>query len=100
MNVYVHRRLGLAGLLAGCIGDRRAPVLITHTLAEMLRLRMFATACGYEDADDCDRLRSNPVFKLAVGRTPESGRDHNFVAHIRYAPNNSRRYVSPTWLPV
>ena len=35
---------------------------------------MFAIACGYEDADDCDALRTDPLFKLAVGRAPESGR--------------------------
>ena len=40
----------------------------------MLRFRMFAIACGYEDADDCDALRTDPLFKLAVGRAPESGR--------------------------
>ena len=39
----------------------------------MLRLRMFLIAAGYEDADDCDSLRADPVFKLAVGRLPESG---------------------------
>ena len=36
---------------------------------------MFAIACGYEDADDCDALRGDPLFKLAVGRAPKSGRD-------------------------
>ena len=35
---------------------------------------MFAITCGYEDADDCDALRTDPLFKLAVGRAPESGR--------------------------
>ena len=34
---------------------------------------MFAIACGYEDADDCDALRTDPLFKLAVGRAPKSG---------------------------
>ena len=34
---------------------------------------MFAIAAGYEDADDCDTLRDDPVFKMAVGRLPESG---------------------------
>ena len=67
------RRLALADLLAGCLRDRRVPDLITHTLAEMLRFRMRAVACGYEDADDCDTLRFDPLFKLAVGRAPESG---------------------------
>ena len=45
-----------------------------HTLPAMLRFRMFAIACGYEDADDCDALRTDLLFKLAVGRAPESGR--------------------------
>ncbi len=69
------RRLGLAELLAGCLRDRRDPALISHGLAEMLRFRMLAIACGYEDADDCDSLRFDPLFKLAVGRAPESGVD-------------------------
>ncbi|HUX01129.1 MAG TPA: IS1380 family transposase [Phycisphaerae bacterium] len=67
------RRLRLADLLAGCLRDRRDPVLVSHTLAEMVRFRMLAIACGYEDADDCDSLRSDPLFKLAVGRAPGSG---------------------------
>ena len=39
---------------------------------EMLRLRMFAIAAGYEDADDCASLRYDPIFKMAVGHAPES----------------------------
>ena len=69
------RRLGLAGTLAGCIREWRDPARTVHTLPAMLRFRMFAIACGYEDADDCDDLRADPLFKLAVGRAPESGRD-------------------------
>ncbi len=68
-------RLGLAELLANCLRDRRDPALVSHSLAEMLRFRMLAVACGYEDADDCDSLRFDPLFKLAVGRAPESGHD-------------------------
>jgi len=67
------RRLGLADRLAGCLRDARDPDRVGHTLAEMLRFRMLAIACGYEDADDCDSLRRDPLFKLAVGRMPESG---------------------------
>ena len=69
------RRLGLAETLAGCIREWRDPARTVHTLPAMLRFRMFAIACGYEDADDCDDLRADPLFKLAVGRAPESGRD-------------------------
>ena len=69
----VERKLGLAERLAGCLVDRRDPSRIGHGIVEMLRLRMFAIAAGYEDADDCDALRDDPAFKLAVGRLPETG---------------------------
>jgi hypothetical protein len=69
----VERRLGLAERLADCLRDRRDPASIRHPLVEMLRFRMLAIACGYEDADDCDALRFDPLFKLAVGHLPEQG---------------------------
>ena len=69
----VERKLGLAERLALGIREWRKPERIEHPLAEMLRLRMFAIAAGYEDADDCDSLRHDPIFKMAVGRLPESG---------------------------
>lgn len=69
----VERKLGLAGRLASCIRDKRDPDLIEHSIEEMLKLRMFAIAAGYEDADDCDSLRHDPIFKMAVGRLPRTG---------------------------
>jgi Transposase DDE domain group 1 len=69
----VERHLGLARRLASCIRDKRDPDLIEHSVEEMLKLRMFAIAAGYEDADDCDWLRHDPVFKMAVGRLPRTG---------------------------
>jgi Transposase DDE domain group 1 len=69
----VEGRLGIASRLAACLNDRRDPGRIDHTIEEMLRLRMFAIAAGYEDANDCNKLRDDPVFKMAVGRAPESG---------------------------
>ena len=68
------RSLGLAETLAGCIRDRRNQVQVVHSLSAMLRFRMLAIVCGHEDADDCDALRADPVFKMAAGRAPESGR--------------------------
>jgi hypothetical protein len=69
------RRLGIADALAGALADRRDPDQITHSLADMLRVRMFAIACGHEDANDLGRLRSDPAFKLACGRLPDTGGD-------------------------
>ncbi len=68
------RRVRLADSLAGSMRDRRDPATVVHTLPAMLRFRMFAITCGYEDADACDALRTDPLFELAVGRAPESGR--------------------------
>ena len=67
------RRLGLTRMLASCVQDRRDPSRICHAVEEMLLFRMMAIACGHEDADDCDALREDPLFKLAAGRLPGSG---------------------------
>jgi len=69
----VEHRLGVAERLAACLTDRRHPARVAHSVVEMLKTRMFAIAAGYEDADDCDALRTDPVFKMAVGRAPETG---------------------------
>src|SRR6201992_2246568 len=69
----VEKKLGIAEQLASLITDPRNPLLVTHRVADILRARMLAIACGYEDADDLDHLRSDPGFKLACGRLPESG---------------------------
>jgi hypothetical protein len=57
------------------VGGHRDPTRITHTLADMIRARVFAICCGYEDADDLDFLRTDPAFKLACGRLPDTGSD-------------------------
>ncbi len=69
------RRIGIVDRLAALIADPRDPALITHSVASILRARVLAIACGYEDANDLDRLRGDPAFKLACGRLPDSGGD-------------------------
>lgn len=61
----VERRLGIAAKLAELIADPRNPALVTHSVDDILRARILAIACGYEDADDLDDLRTDPAFKLA-----------------------------------
>ncbi len=68
-------RLGIAERLARCFPDRRDPTRITHTFADMIRARIFAIACGYEDCNDFAALRSDPAFKLACSRLPETDPD-------------------------
>ena len=69
------RRIGIAHRLAGLIADPRNPLLVTHSVVDILRARMLAIACGYQDADDLDHLRTDPGFKLACGRLPDTGDD-------------------------
>jgi hypothetical protein len=71
----VERQLGIATALARLIADPRNPACVTHSVDAILRARILAIACGYEDADDLDHLRTDPAFKLACGRLPDSGED-------------------------
>jgi hypothetical protein len=66
----VERRLGLADRLAACLKDRRAPEKVVHRLAEIIRFRILMIAAGYEDGNDADMLRRDPMFKLALDRLP------------------------------
>ena len=69
----VEKKLGLAQRLSACLKDKRDPDFIKHSVEEMLRLRVLAIAAGHEDANDFDRLRHDPIFKMAAGRSPEDG---------------------------
>jgi hypothetical protein len=71
----IEQRLGIAERLADCIEDPRVPERVRHGLAEMIRYRALLIAAGYPDGNDCDALKSDPAFKMAVGRLPESGAD-------------------------
>ena len=87
------RHLRLAETLAGGIRDRRSQAQEVHSLSAVLPFRMVAIACGYEDADECDALRADPLFKLASGRAPESGRDlcsQPTMSRLENAPSRSQ----------
>src|SRR3954452_12826365 len=71
----VERQLGIADTLAPLISDPRNPLYVTHSVTDILRARILAIACGYEDGDDLDFLRTDPGFKVACGRLPDSGDD-------------------------
>ena len=60
------RKLGICRRLANTMPDRRDPRRICHELFEMVMARVSAIACGHEDAIDLDRLRHDPLMKLAV----------------------------------
>jgi hypothetical protein len=66
--------LGLCEALAAEVPEwRRGPA--RHSLATLVRQRVYQIACGYEDQDDADTLRADPLLKLVCGRLPEGGAD-------------------------
>src|ERR1700693_426262 len=66
----VEQRLRVADRLAACIIDPRAPDQITHSLAEIIRFRLLMISAGYEDGNDANSLRSDPMFKMALDLSP------------------------------
>jgi hypothetical protein len=64
----VDRRIGLLGRLAGYFSDGRSPMLVTHRLSEMLAQRIYGLALGYEDLNDHEQLRADPLFGLLSGK--------------------------------
>jgi hypothetical protein len=64
-------RIGLTRAFALALDDPRDPALTEHTFLEMVRVRVYGILAGYEDQNDHDTLRSDPVFKLIADRSPE-----------------------------
>jgi hypothetical protein len=64
----VDRKINLLGRLAGCFQDGRMPLLVKHQLAEMLAQRIYGLALGYEDLNDHEQLRSDPLLGVLSGK--------------------------------
>lgn len=66
----VDRQINLTERLCAAIRDTRHPGYITHSLHDLLKQRIYQIASGYEDGNDSNSLRDDPVFRLSVGRKP------------------------------
>ena len=66
-------RLGLCSSLAGCFTDLRNSNLIDHTVAQLLAQRIHAIALGYEDINDHQALRLDPLLAVAAGKVDPTG---------------------------
>ena len=60
--------IGLSKAVARVLGDPRDPDRITHTLHELIVQRFYGLCCGYEDLNDHDRSRHDPLLQRAVGK--------------------------------
>ena len=65
----VDRRINLLPRLAACFEDRRDPQRIEHQVGELVSQRVYALALGYEDLNDHDELRRDPLLALLAGKS-------------------------------
>jgi len=70
----VDEKLELLELAAHCLTDWRRLDLVQHQLLQLLRQRVYAIAAGFEDCNDAQTLRFDPMHKLALGRLPFDGK--------------------------
>ena len=65
--------LGISRSLARCFDDARNPLLIEHSVRELVAQRLLGMAAGYEDLNDHNLLRLDPLFAVAVGKEDPLG---------------------------
>ena len=77
----VNINLGATAELAQCFYDQRDPDWVNHSVQELLRQRIFGTALGYEDLEDHQRLRLDPLLAAACGKTDPLGENRVLPQH-------------------
>jgi hypothetical protein len=70
--------LGLSRQLAGCFGDLRNQIFVEHSLPELVSQRLYAEALGYEDINDHEHLRRDPLLATACGKEDPLGTGRSF----------------------
>jgi Transposase DDE domain group 1 len=86
------RKLGVCQRIADVMPDQRDQSRVRHEMFSLIASRAFAIACGYKDANDLNRLRHDPVMKLAVERLPESGKplaSQSTISRLENAPRKT-----------
>jgi len=71
----VEDRFGFVAQFARCFTDHRDPDLVEHTVPQLLKQRIFGLCLGYEDLNDHDGLRCDPLLAVLVGKTDPTGQD-------------------------
>jgi hypothetical protein len=77
----VDLNLGMTQNLAQCFGDGRNQFWVEHSVEELLRQRIYGTALGYEDLNDHERLRLDPLLAAACEKTDPLGQERLLPQH-------------------
>jgi Transposase DDE domain group 1 len=86
------RKLGVCQRIAEAMPDHRDQSRIRHEMVELVTARAFAITCGYKDGNDLNRLRHDPLMKVAVERSPESGdplASQSTISRLENAPRKT-----------
>jgi hypothetical protein len=91
------KAIGLVGRFAACFGDHRDPLFIVHPLKALVAQRVFGLALGYEDLNDHDDLRCDPVLGVLLGKlergdekpSPLAGK--STLNRLEHAPGAGKR---------
>jgi Transposase DDE domain group 1 len=88
----IDRGLGVSRTLASCFMDRRNQVFVDHKVEELLAQRLHGLALGYEDLNDHDTLRLDPLLAVAAGKLDPLGEDRlQDQGHALAAPSTLNR---------
>jgi hypothetical protein len=97
------KAIGLIGRFAACFRDGRNAESIEHTLATLIGQRVFGIALGYEDLNDHDQLRHDPVFAVLAGKlkakrrqcAPVAGK--STLSRLEHAPQEGPTFAPPRY---
>jgi Transposase DDE domain group 1 len=97
------RAVRLVDRFAACFSDRRDAELIEHTVATLTGQRLFGIALGYEDLNDHDKLRHDPVMAVLAGKLKTRRRDcapvagKSTLSRLEHAPEEGMVFAPPRY---
>jgi len=89
------RRLNLLARFAECFADGRDPARISHSVGEMVSQRVYGLALGYEDVNDHEQLRHDPLLAVLAGKREvgeESLAGKSTLNRLELGPKEENRY--------
>ena len=85
---------GILRCISSCLKDERHQSYIDHSYEDMLTQRVLQIAAGYEDANDCNTLRNDNIFKLCSNKLPQDGAlaSQPTMSRFENKPSRSEQY--------
>jgi len=71
----VEAKMAFMARFADCFSDHRDPEIIEHSVKHLIAQRVYGLALGYEDLNDHDQLRLDPLMAVLVGKEDPTGQD-------------------------